>query len=1244
MHRHGIIADSSRNYLILKKMAADILSPLEIVHFLSSSSSSSSSFSSSKSALFEKSSKHQLLNLLHCRESLEKSSDQLRESESLYQRALANGIDELVGRFLSSVAECETVILNNESTGAVESRCEINLIYALRCYISVFPVLKLYVADIVLQNLTGGPLLSSLYHRSQDGDEFLSQCFSTLLWHTSQPFFGQISRWMSHADIDNLFDLGGGKDFFIRRTRDIFYDPKTRQTKALLIASSITDNSSNIKTSESIEHEIRVIASTSRITGDKSSFSPSFLKGQTEVESLASNELQQCMREYAWAQEYSLHYDAIPVPFVTEALAESVLAVGKAVSLLKLYNKSQANVQGVGFLLKDSFAISELLESMRKSKTFSLVAAECVINRIRENVYNRLWSLLVHDSLILHHISSVRSFLLLGRGDFFQAFLELSRKTVMTNPATSSSILSLLQTGPWERASMLVNLRSEDFSLPRTQLKTLSSSSVDEVSQGGYVAFERVSLKMSYRALRFEGMSLRVAITSEAKTGSIDYGDDINMFHSKSPLLSGTRIGSSSSYFTTLSNGALQTHTKSESHNATFRKQSQTCSSLLSSWAQPCSLSSAERILRLSRSSAQLLLLGASAVVTHSVLSDVFTSAKTQSTARGDQNTTNKSIIPNILDRNITIASHSNSIDGSSILCIDRLLLSRPQDGFISSAQRSSTSKHTPTGALWMFQPVHVTRGFLLRVALGLGSNIGFNLAPGITEQPASFAVVIHRDHSLALGTPNSTASTASNSGGFNGIQNSIAIHVLCKRVHSTTSASSPIFRVVVAIYGPPGPMRLGKSGGERRLIASGLAEVNLQVDGICSVQSQSASIDAVSRCLALAIEYIPPGSSVLDLSASSPVNSARVQLGSRGRIQVSILEGGSTGCLLTDLSIDSRRSSIHTDTIDSNLNPSLSTKSSQLQRLILESPIVLEDVLNFAGVHGPGCGRAWVGLTSEAPIISVSTEVNVKSILSSPLVWVDALDFISYSEADDGYLGLGLRYEAPWPLHLVIHSGSLAVYQDLFRFGLRVKSVALALQEAWRLLTDISVVDAAIGIRQGGRLTSHIPKSEDGVSAQVSGRGGKSSDLAARTRDIQRRAAHVKLHSVWIARSQLQLFISALLYHFQVDVIECSYVKFIKIASEAKSFASLQVAHEEYLRSMLEGSGLLQPSVNGCINRLLSHCDRFVSLVSTHAQSDSLLTLASSTALSDLLGVFQNDMVLFRNFGGFERLLSQSP
>jgi hypothetical protein len=41
-------------------------------------------------------------------------------------------------------------------------------------------------------------------------------------------------------------------------------------------------------------------------------------------------ELKQAFREFDWTRKYSLHYEAVPVPFISETLAEAILAVGKS--------------------------------------------------------------------------------------------------------------------------------------------------------------------------------------------------------------------------------------------------------------------------------------------------------------------------------------------------------------------------------------------------------------------------------------------------------------------------------------------------------------------------------------------------------------------------------------------------------------------------------------------------------------------------------------------------------------------------------------------------------------------------------------------------------------------------------------------------------------------------------------------------------------------------------------------------
>jgi hypothetical protein len=151
----------------------------------------------------------------------------------------------------------------------------------------------------------------------------------------------------------------------------------------------------------------------------------------------------------------------------------------------------------------------------------------------------------------------------------------------------------------------------------------------------------------------------------------------------------------------------------------------------------------------------------------------------------------------------------------------------------------------------------------------------------------------------------------------------------------------------------------------------------------------------------------------------------------------------------------------------------------------------------------------------------------------------------------------------------------------------------------------------------------SGVPAPEGGVSAQLSGRGGKSSaDPASRSRDVARRAAHARLQPVWLLRAQMQFVVNALLYHLQVDVIECAHEQFRGAASAAAVIASvsdLQSAHESFLRALLNGAFLSQPSAQACIARLLSHCDRFVALVQAHAAAGSLLVLASSSGAGSL-------------------------
>ncbi len=104
----------------------------------------------------------------------------------------------------------------------------------------------------------------------------------------------------------------------------------------------------------------------------------------------------------------------------------------------------------------------------------------------------------------------------------------------------------------------------------------------------------------------------------------------------------------------------------------------------------------------------------------------------------------------------------------------------------------------------------------------------------------------------------------------------------------------------------------------------------------------------------------------------------------------------------------------------------------------------------------------------------------------------------------------------------------------------------------------------------------------------------------------------HALLRPVWLLRARMHLVVDALLYHLQVDVVSSAHAQFEASAAQAGDYGALQAAHDTFLRSLLDGAFLAQPSVSACVARLLNHCERFVALVSA-ANAANLQELVSA-------------------------------
>lgn len=1112
-----------------------------------------------------------IIELAQCRSRVAAGSAALAHG-SLYRIALARGIDAAVDAFIDTLVRLEAELCDDQGLTIAHIR------HSLRDQSKILLSIDLCIAKIHAAKMDSGSMIDLLHAQVQSGDPSMASTYSSLLRYTLQPFFAHLTHWMAFGELDAS---AYGIFFVCDRTID-------RHGQESDMRRQTTDRGFE------------------RLPGSSSNGLP----------------LHQSLREHEWSHGFSVEGRLVPSSILSALCAQQVLDTGIAVRLLREHGEdlqdsfasgdfadahhshgqlaylpgqdgpaSMGAREGTGdprgrsgatvplegpstVTRADSLAISRLLATFRHAPETSRLAFEVVVARIRAGVHARLWRLLVRDGSLLAHSRAVRDYVLMGRGDLFQAFLEHGRPMMNALPAHAPNALQQLTRGPWAAAVHASTPLVQDepqYSLGESGLhgsaSHLGSSGLMQSHQGpavyrsGHVQeasggveqalLARCSLTLLHRSVRWQMRA----------------GD---AWQQPGP-----------------------------------GPQSLSPSSILSSW-WPASDTRADASWREPRVDVQLLARGA---------------AKSCPLARVD-------------------------LPGS---------ISRPLLAPLGPANAPTS------GAAWLGQPVSVTQGFMLRLGVNL-------LSPQVSEgdggklgSTPSFAVVLQRSGPLCLGSAHVALPGASPSGpvvpcaGYEGIDNSVVIHVIAKRLAVPAGTAPPPqiappsgagtaaparYRVVVAVYGPQRGLPVSSNGTTsqdgRPLLGSGAVMEQWLPAVELFAGPNGAPFE--SHPLHLAIEYSPPD------AAASAQGELEEAVPLTGRLRVTSLDVAAA--------VGSARPA------GTGLVAPSAAAFTAASTVVVDAPLALEKQINFlpgpsgSAGGGPGRGRVWVGCTAESqPGLPVTT---------SALVYLDAS---SYSEADSGYGSLAVAYDVPWPLHVIWDSSALSLCHDVFRFALRARGLSLALQDVWKALMESfshDVQPAAVpgahqsasrggrrrpGLRAAGTLdasiaaaslldTTHMSSATatvDGVSAQLTGTGGKrAADPAVYARARARVGVHSLLRPVWLLRARMALVVDALLGHLQVDIISAVHARFEEDVAASGDYAALRRAHARFLSSLATGCFLSAQSVMLVVERLLAHVGRFTAMVALRAPAGELPALVAPQhdreAVVELAGAFDSD------------------
>ncbi|KAH1058294.1 hypothetical protein GYH30_002728 [Glycine max] len=132
-----------------------------------------------------------------------------KEKGSVYRRALANGIVEILSVYRSAVLHIEQKLLSENMPILA------TVTQGLNKFLCLLPPLYELILEIERDDIRGGQLLNLLHKRCHCGVPELQTCMQRLLWHGHQVMYNQLASWIVYGILQDQYG-----EFFIRRQED----------------------------------------------------------------------------------------------------------------------------------------------------------------------------------------------------------------------------------------------------------------------------------------------------------------------------------------------------------------------------------------------------------------------------------------------------------------------------------------------------------------------------------------------------------------------------------------------------------------------------------------------------------------------------------------------------------------------------------------------------------------------------------------------------------------------------------------------------------------------------------------------------------------------------------------------------------------------------------------------------------------------------------------------------------------
>lgn len=305
----------------------------------------------------------------------------------LYIRSLCFALDEALEPYRQTLIRIEKELLADPHLTAAYVQME------LEEYHLLFPTLSRLIDEITSRKIHGCGVLELLFEASMSGMPNVKVVINRLLYHSLRVLYKQLAAWMLHGILIDQF-----AEFFIHRV-DAGTRPDTLEAFP--------------------EDELGL----GGITG----------RQMAHIMQLSEESFSSKSRE-----TFAVRVELLP-SFIPLRAAEKILFVGESVQMFESQKDSLKKHSGRVSILHDKEEeFTSELQKLAQNSSFSLMAFENVVDKIRSHVSELLWQLIVEETNLRGRLRNMKDFYLLGRGELFLAFIDQAQSLLRTPPISNT--------------------------------------------------------------------------------------------------------------------------------------------------------------------------------------------------------------------------------------------------------------------------------------------------------------------------------------------------------------------------------------------------------------------------------------------------------------------------------------------------------------------------------------------------------------------------------------------------------------------------------------------------------------------------------------------------------------------------------------------------------------------------------------------------------------------------------------